>query len=236
MVQSLTKFYWVLPSFTGFYLVFLGFTQFYWVLPSFTGFYLVLLGFTQFYWVLPSLTGFYLVLLGFTQFYWVLPCFTGFYLVLLGYIGFLTGFYLVLLSFPQLYCVQPRFTVFQLSLGFTRFYRVLPTSTHDFGETKQSATKVSVADQQKRNQSNPIKSRSDARRDARQDARCKIAPDSAHAGVAVTKWPRNRNRNGRPKTVQVNNSNLPTSSPLRFQMGKSYYPLHRFFLKITTRN
>ena len=35
-----------LPSFTGVYLVVLGFTIFYWVLPIFTGFYLVLLGFT----------------------------------------------------------------------------------------------------------------------------------------------------------------------------------------------
>ena len=77
-LPSYTQSYWVLLSFTGFYLVLLGFTQFCWVLPSFTGFYMVL----------PSFTGFYLVLLGFTQFYWVLPSFTGFYLVLLGFTQF----------------------------------------------------------------------------------------------------------------------------------------------------
>ena len=38
--------YWVLPSFTGFYLVLLGFTEFDWV---YIGFYLVLLGFTEFF-------------------------------------------------------------------------------------------------------------------------------------------------------------------------------------------
>ena len=53
---------------------------FYWVLPGFTGFYLVLLGFYQvsarFYWVLPSLNGFYWVLPSFNGLYWVS---TGFY-------------------------------------------------------------------------------------------------------------------------------------------------------------
>ena len=42
LALSLAEFYWVLPSFTGFHLVFLGFTGF---LSSLTGFYLVLLGF-----------------------------------------------------------------------------------------------------------------------------------------------------------------------------------------------
>ena len=99
--SSFTQFYWVLPSFTGFYLVLLGFIQFYWVLPSFTGFYTVLFGFTQFYWVSPSFTGFYLVLLDYTQFYWVLPSFTEFYWVLPSF----TGFYWVLLGFTEFYWV-----------------------------------------------------------------------------------------------------------------------------------
>ena len=64
-------FSWVLPSFTGFYRVWLGFTAFDWVWLSLTGFYRVLLGFTEFYWVLPGFIGFYWVLLGFTWFYWV---------------------------------------------------------------------------------------------------------------------------------------------------------------------
>ena len=42
LALSLAEFYWVLPSFTGFHLVFLGFTGFW---SSLTGFYLVLLGF-----------------------------------------------------------------------------------------------------------------------------------------------------------------------------------------------
>ena len=78
--------FFLLPSFTGFYLVFFSiFTKFYWVLPGFTGFYLVLLGFTQFYPVLPWFTGFYLLLPSFTGFYWVWPSFTEFYLVLLSF-------------------------------------------------------------------------------------------------------------------------------------------------------
>ena len=103
------KFYWVLPNFTGFYLVLFGlnlfvkaateFTGFYWVLPSFTGFYLVLFGlnlfdkaateFTGFYWVLPSFTEFqrsssrfHSVSLGFTKYYWDLLGFAMFYGVL----------------------------------------------------------------------------------------------------------------------------------------------------------
>ena len=89
---GVTRFDWVLPSFTRFYLVLLGLPRFNWVLPIFTGFYWVpqgftgfLLGFTGFYWVLPSFTGFYWVLLGFTGFYWVLLGFTGIYWDLLGF-------------------------------------------------------------------------------------------------------------------------------------------------------
>ena len=43
---DLAEFYWVLVDFTG---VLLGYTGFNWVLPSFTRFYLVLLGFVGFY-------------------------------------------------------------------------------------------------------------------------------------------------------------------------------------------
>ena len=52
------------------------------LLPAFTGFCQVLLGFTRFYWILPDLTT------GFTGFYRVLLGFTGFFLVLLGFAGF----------------------------------------------------------------------------------------------------------------------------------------------------
>ena len=62
-------FYWVLPSFTGFLLIFPVFYGFYWVIPSFTGFYWV---FTDFYWFFY---GFYGVLLSVTRFYWVLLVF-----------------------------------------------------------------------------------------------------------------------------------------------------------------
>ena len=54
------------PSKRSSSLVFLLLAEFYRVLPSFTGFYWVLLGFTGFYRVLPSFTGFYWILLGFT--------------------------------------------------------------------------------------------------------------------------------------------------------------------------
>ena len=67
--MGITGFYWVLPSFTGFYWDNNGF---YWVLLSFTGFYRDLLGFTVFFWVLRGFTRFYRVLPGFTGFYWVL--------------------------------------------------------------------------------------------------------------------------------------------------------------------
>ena len=56
-------FFWL---FIGFYWVFTGLSR---VLPGFTGFYLVLLGFTGFYWVV---TGFSWVLPSFTGFFWVL--------------------------------------------------------------------------------------------------------------------------------------------------------------------
>ena len=69
VLPSISEFYLVLPSFTGFCKVLLGFTGFYLVLPSCTGFCLVLPSFTGFYWVLPSFTGFCKVLLGFTGFH-----------------------------------------------------------------------------------------------------------------------------------------------------------------------
>ena len=87
-------FYWVLPSFTGFYfrcitwevlglqLIFLGYIRFHrlwssfteWLpgfLPNFTGFRWILLGFTGFYWVLLGSLGFCWVLLNFTGFHWI---------------------------------------------------------------------------------------------------------------------------------------------------------------------
>ena len=64
-----TRFYLVLPGFTG---LVLGFTMDYRVLPSFTGFYWVGTGFHH---GLPSFTGFYWVLLGFTEFCRALPSF-----------------------------------------------------------------------------------------------------------------------------------------------------------------
>ena len=73
--------YLVLPSFTLFNMVLLGFTGFYRFLPIFPSlilFFWVLMGF---YLVLPSLRWFYWVLLGFTGFYWFLLGFTEFYLV-----------------------------------------------------------------------------------------------------------------------------------------------------------
>ena len=80
--------YPVLPSFTKFDRVVLGFTWFYRVLPSFTEFYWVALCFTvmycvftQFYLVSPSCIGLYRVLPSFTEFYWVVLCFTGMYWV-----------------------------------------------------------------------------------------------------------------------------------------------------------
>ena len=112
---SWTKFYkhdMVLPSFTGFYLVLLGFSSFFLRFFSNQSDNVLqewLFDFTSFYRVLPSFTGFYLVLLGFYHFsnmvvvetlgpcfttttcyfrfffYRVLPIFTGFYLVLLGF-------------------------------------------------------------------------------------------------------------------------------------------------------
>ena len=86
----------VLPSFTGFYrvwlMVFQHLDRIYLVLLGFTGLYCVLMGFTEFYWVLPSLTN------GFSASRPDLPSFTGFYWVVL----YLNGFYLVLLGFPSL--------------------------------------------------------------------------------------------------------------------------------------
>ena len=61
------EFYWVSTEFSR--LTLLGF---YWLLPSFTGFYLVFTGFRR---VLLGLT---LFLPGFIEFYWVLPSFTWF--------------------------------------------------------------------------------------------------------------------------------------------------------------
>ena len=89
----LPGFYLVLPSFTGFYLIYDCCPIFYPVLPSFTEFYLVLPSFsfpqqTITDWcysidgchpiirVLLGFTGFYLVFLGFTRFYLFLPSFT----------------------------------------------------------------------------------------------------------------------------------------------------------------
>ena len=74
----LPVFYWVLPSFTGFYRVLPSFTRLYWVSLSFTGFYRVLPSFAEF---LMGSTGFYWVLLGFTGFYWVVLGFEWFELV-----------------------------------------------------------------------------------------------------------------------------------------------------------
>ena len=49
------------------------------VVPGFTGFYWVLLGFAEFYRILPGFTGFYWVFLGFIGFHWALLVFTGFF-------------------------------------------------------------------------------------------------------------------------------------------------------------
>ena len=65
----------VSPGFTGFLL---GFAEFYWVLPSFTGFYRVLLGFTECCQLKPSFIELYQVLAGGTVFNRVLLCFTWF--------------------------------------------------------------------------------------------------------------------------------------------------------------
>ncbi len=75
---SFTRFSWVyciLPVFSEFSWVFLGYTGFYWVLLGFTGFYWVFTGF---------LLVFYWALLGFNGFYWILP-------VILSYTGFYWG-------------------------------------------------------------------------------------------------------------------------------------------------
>ena len=73
-------FHWVLPSFTWFYLVFLGsagcdrvFIKFYLDLLIFTEFYQVLLGFTGFYYVQQGFEGVQWVSI---DFYLVLPSFT----------------------------------------------------------------------------------------------------------------------------------------------------------------
>ena len=84
----------VLPSFTGFYRVWLM------VFQHLDRIYLVLLGFT----------GLYCVLMGFTEFYWVLPSFTGFYRVWLMVFQHLDQIYLVLLGFTGLYCILMGFT------------------------------------------------------------------------------------------------------------------------------
>ena len=98
-VLGLIRFYRVLPSFTEFYRVFLGFF----------GLYPVLLGFTKYYRVLPSFSPSHLFLLAsigwywvFTKFYWVLTQFyhvsswlvdvMRFYRVLLLFLGILLGF------------------------------------------------------------------------------------------------------------------------------------------------
>ena len=65
------------------------------VLPSFTGFYRVLLGFTEFYWVLPSFTGFYRVLLVVRDSFLDLLSFTGIYRF------FSNGFCIIFPSFTQ---------------------------------------------------------------------------------------------------------------------------------------
>ena len=70
----------------GFYSILLGLIAFYWVLPSFTGFFEeeILHGLPGFAWVflgITRFTGFSWVLLGFTGFYWVLSSFIGFYWV-----------------------------------------------------------------------------------------------------------------------------------------------------------
>jgi len=57
------EFHWVLPIFTGFYEILLGFIRC----------YLVLLGFTGFYWVLSISKTLDWVSLRFTGFYWVSP-------------------------------------------------------------------------------------------------------------------------------------------------------------------
>ena len=67
VLPSFTRFYWVL---LGFNWVLLGFTGFYRVLPGFNWALLAFLGVTGCYWVLPSLTGFHWVSLGFTEFFW----------------------------------------------------------------------------------------------------------------------------------------------------------------------
>ena len=114
----------VLPNFTGFYLVFMGFTDFtgfYWV---FTECYLVILGFTGCYLLLLGFsvfTGFYWVLLVFIAFYCVLPSFTGFCWVLPNY----SGFYWVLSPLTGFYWIWPSFTGFcHLLRGFTDIYWV----------------------------------------------------------------------------------------------------------------
>ena len=75
----LPVFYWVLPSFTGFYRVLPSFTRLYWVSLSFTGFYRVLPSFAEF-------------LMGSTGFYWVLLGCTGFWMVWTGLEWAGTGF------------------------------------------------------------------------------------------------------------------------------------------------
>ncbi len=105
VLPGFTRFYLLLPSFTGFYWVLLGLTRFDLLLPSFTGFDWVWLGFTGFNKVRPTSTEFYgvftrfnVVLQGFTGFDWVWLGLTGFDWVWLGLTGFdwvwlgLTGF------------------------------------------------------------------------------------------------------------------------------------------------
>ena len=58
------------------------------ILPGFTGFNRVFLGFNESFWFLAFISP---VILGFTWFHWVSLGFIGFYWVLLGFTGFLLG-------------------------------------------------------------------------------------------------------------------------------------------------
>ena len=147
-------FYRVLPSFTGFYLVFIGFLGFLHGLAQFLVLRsaqrrlatepLFLPSFTEFYRVLPSFTGFYWIWLGLTYFHGILPGIIKFFFVLLVFfsrfslLGF-AQFHWVASTFDRLYVTTTLVTSFNWFywvsphhngfypdfLGFLGFYLVL---------------------------------------------------------------------------------------------------------------
>ena len=154
VVVVVVFFYRVLPSFTGFYLVFIGFLGFLHGLAQFLVLRsaqrrlatepLFLPSFTEFYRVLPSFTGFYWIWLGLTYFHGILPGIIKFFFVLLVFfsrfslLGF-AQFHWVASTFDRLYVTTTLVTSFNWFywvsphhngfypdfLGFLGFYLVL---------------------------------------------------------------------------------------------------------------